>query len=237
ANRDHSEDILGMVAVRNFGNGLMTSRYAASGAESEFEPGSRGRVLRNKLGIRRVGDVQQAESEALIAVQEWAAGRFDATHRFTSDDVCELHWRWLGEIYAWAGSYRSVNIAKGGFAFAAAAQVPRLMAKFSHNELAKETPCTDMDAPRLARALARTHAEMILIHPFREGNGRCARLLAYLMALQAGQPSLDTSLFAGRGKRAYVGAIHAALSSDYALLQQLFADAIKRTASWYRASP
>lgn len=33
----------------------MSSRYG-SGLEGEFEPGSRGRVLRNLLGIRRVGD-------------------------------------------------------------------------------------------------------------------------------------------------------------------------------------
>ena len=38
---------------------------------------------------------------------------------------------------------------------------------------------------------AAVHAEPILIHPFREGNGRCARLLATLMGLQAGLPALD----------------------------------------------
>jgi len=45
-----------------------------------------------------------------------------------------------------------------------------------------------------ATALAEVHAELILIHPFREGNGRLARLLALLMALQAG--------FAAAGLRA-----------------------------------
>jgi len=31
--------------------------------------------------------------------------------------------------------------------------------------------------------------ELILIHPFREGNGRIARFLSVLMALQAGKSS------------------------------------------------
>ena len=48
----------------------MPTRYDAHGPEAEFEPGSGGRVLRNKLAIRRVRDMEQAESEALLAAQE-----------------------------------------------------------------------------------------------------------------------------------------------------------------------
>src|SRR3989338_3147484 len=105
----------------------MNSRYVAAGVETEFEQGSRGRVLKNLLGIRRVGDMHQAESEALLAVQDWAVAHYAMTHRFTAPDVCELHRQGLGGIYAGAGEYRTVNMAKGGFVFAAAGQVPRLM--------------------------------------------------------------------------------------------------------------
>jgi cell filamentation protein len=80
----------------------VNSRYDA-GVETEFEPGSRGRVLRNLLGIQRVGDMDLAESRALDAVQVWAAGNFDSGHRFTAEDIRELHRRWLGTIYTWAG--------------------------------------------------------------------------------------------------------------------------------------
>jgi hypothetical protein len=54
--------------------------------------------------------------------------------------------------------------------------------------------------------LAEVHAELILVHPFRDGNGRLARLVALLMALQAGLPPLDFSPMAGRGKRVYIAA-------------------------------
>jgi hypothetical protein len=40
----------------------MMSRYAATGIEAEFEPGSRGRVLRNRCGISGVRAIQFAES-------------------------------------------------------------------------------------------------------------------------------------------------------------------------------
>jgi cell filamentation protein len=42
----------------------------------------------------------------------------------------------------------------------------------------------------LAQSLATVHVEFVLIHPFREGNGRVGRLLAVLMGLQAGLPPL-----------------------------------------------
>jgi cell filamentation protein len=207
----------------------VAGRYESVGIEAEFEPGSRGRVLRNKLGLKRVRDIQQAESEALLAVEEGALERYSADHRFTAGDICELHRRWLGEIYDWAGQYRSVNLEKTGVHFAAALQVPRLMAAFEANELALHTPCMGMGRAQLLRALAVTHGELVLIHPFREGNGRCARLLAWLMALQAGMPPLDFNPLAGRGRRAYFAAVQAVWDKDYGPLEARFAAVIQRT--------
>lgn len=208
---------------------MTQGRYHPGGAQGEFQPDSRGRVLRNLRGIVRVRDMQQAESDALLAVQRWAIEAFDASHRFTAADIAVLHRQWLGDIYPWAGEYRQVNIGKGGFTFAGAAQVPRLMAAFEREELARLTPCEGMDVRQLVRALARSHAELVLIHPFREGNGRCARLLAWLMALQAGWPPLDFSSMAGRGKPAYFAAVRAAMSRDYAPMEACFSRVLSRT--------
>ena len=51
---------------------MVTSRYEAVGPEAEFEPGSRGRVLRNLLSIKLVRDMNLAESQALEIVQDLA---------------------------------------------------------------------------------------------------------------------------------------------------------------------
>lgn len=177
--------------------------------------------------------MQVAESRALDAAQEWAVLSYGVHHRFTEADIRTLHRLWLGEIYDWAGEYRNVNVSKGGFTFAAAMQVPHLMSAFARGELQSYTPCVGMDSASLASALARTHAELVLIHPFREGNGRCARLLALLMAMQAGMPGLDFSTFAGRGKRRYIASIHAALGGDYFPLEERFREIIARTLRSY----
>ena len=59
-----------------------------------------------------------------------------------------------------------------------------------------------------------------------DGNGRLARLLAVLMAAQAGITPLRLSALAGRGKRTYVQAIQTAMSRDYKPLESLFSSAI-----------
>ena len=210
-------------------------RYDVSGLiEAQYEPGSRGRVLRNLLGIRRTGDMELAESQALELAQRQAIEAYSQDHRFTAADVCRLHAIWLGPIYAWAGEYRAVNITKDGFPFAAAAQVPRLMREAERGVLARYTPCKAADDDEMVEALAVVHAELILIHPFREGNGRVLRLLALLMGLQAGLPPLDFSPLAGRGLKRYVAGIHAATGRDYGMLIGVFRKVIDRT--WRNAS-
>ena len=204
-------------------------RYAAHGPEAEFEPGSGNRVLRNLIGIRSMREMARAESRALLSAQERLVDSFSPDHRFVSDDVSDIHRTWLGTIYRWAGDYRSVNVAKGGFQFAAAREVPRLMREFEQRELARYTPCRFPAEPQIARALAVVHAELVLIHPFREGNGRCARLLALLMAFQAGLPPLDFSGWSGRGERNYIAAVHAAVGSDYEPMVGLFSEVIRRS--------
>lgn len=204
-------------------------RYRAQGPEAEYEPGSRGRVLRNRLGIRSVREMGRRESEALVAATQRAIDETRVDQRFTAAAIRRLHRLWLGEIYVWAGEYRQVNLGKGDFMFAAAGQVPRLMHELERGSLQELTPCRFAGIEEQARALAVVHAELILIHPFREGNGRCARLLATLMALQAGLPALDFGGIRGETKRRYISAVHAALGRDYLPMTAIFRGVIART--------
>src|SRR6266852_1058123 len=207
----------------------MTTRYEPVGAESESDPGSHGRVQRNKLGIVTAQDMELAESQALWLAQKGAIETYAADHRFTAEDVCSLHRSWLGPIYSWAGEYRTVNLGKGGFQFATAALIPELMRKLEREVLAKYTPCREGPVETTVGALAIVHAELILIHPFRDGNGRLARLIASLMALQAKLPALDYSALDVEGRDPYIAGIHAALDRTYDPLTVIFEKAIDRT--------
>jgi cell filamentation protein len=209
---------------------MMQNRYDTSSlAEAQFEPGSRGRVLKNLLGIRRKREMDALEAVKLVKATDWAIHHYSADHRFKEADVRLLHRQWLGEVYAWAGNYRQVNIGKSGFAFAMAAQIPRLMNELAHQALAVQTPCLFDERERVIESLAMTHCELVLIHPFRDGNGRVARLLAMLMALQAGLPLLDFSAITGRKRQAYFAAVQASMGRNYEPMKEIFGAVLRRS--------
>jgi cell filamentation protein len=204
------------------------SRYDIAGAEGEFEPGSRKRVLKNNLGIKRVREMGELETELLYKALYRLQDVYSQEHTFTSEDIVRMHNLWLKDIYEWAGLYRNTNISKDGFQFAAATQIPRLMADFN-GVLRKYTPCLFEREEDVIEALAVVHAELVLIHPFREGNGRVARLICSIMAYQAGYPTLDFSMIKGAKKREYFSAVQSAMGKDYEPMKEIFKSVIKRS--------
>ncbi len=197
--------------------------------EARFEPGSNELVLKNRLGIKSPQEMDAAEARALENAMSGFIGSYEESHRFTAADISALHKDWLGGIYEWAGKYRQVNISKDDFPFAAAAQVPKLMALFQRDVLQRNTPCNFKDRAEIIPALAETHVELVLIHPFREGNGRVARILSTLMALQAGLPLLDFGLIAGVKKEAYFAAVQVGMDKNYQPMEKLFAEIIEKS--------
>ncbi len=204
-------------------------RYDTSGlVKAQFEPGSRGRVLKNLLGIKTKRKMDEVEEREQFRAIEELIRMYGPGHRFTAADVCDIHRIWFRTIYAWAGQYRQVNLTKGDFPFAAARQIPRLMSELEKGPLREFTPCRFGSLNEVAKALAIVHTELILLHPFREGNGRVARLLAHLMAAQAGLPLLDFTEFKGRKRQQYFIAVGAGLDRNYKPMEKVFSDVIDR---------
>jgi cell filamentation protein len=208
------------------------SRYAIPrGPEAEFQPGSRRQVLRNLLGITSKQQMDRVEYEALVRVQEMYLRKIDAKTRFTAALIRRMHRDWLGKIYPWAGQYRTMELQKGSFRWPPAFRVAENMARFERDLLTRHTPCRSGALREVARRIAEIHADLLLIHPFREGNGRLARWLAELMCLQAGFPIPDYG-FTGRGGKKrqdnYLAAVTRGYAQDYVALTAFFAGAITR---------
>jgi choline dehydrogenase-like flavoprotein len=85
--------------------------------------------------------MERKESEALLIATEQTIDETRIDQRFTAADIQRVHRLWLGKIYSWAGEYRQVNMSKGEFMFAAAAQVPKLMLELERGPLRDYTPC------------------------------------------------------------------------------------------------
>jgi len=197
--------------------------------EDQYEPGSNGQVLKNKLGITSPEEMDDAEAIALKEATDKLVRKVDKHHQVTAADICGFHKIWLDEIYSWAGKYRQVNVSKGDFPFAAANYIPSLMIQFEREILLRNTPCNFKHRSEVLYALAETHIELVLIHPFREGNGRVARILSTLMALQAGLPLLDFGLITVERKKEYFAAIQIGLDNDYQQMEKLFSEIIERS--------
>jgi len=79
--------------------------------------------------------------------------------------------------------------------------------------------------------LAAVHAELLLVHPFREGNGRIARWLSDLMCLQADLPQPDYG-FTGTGsthnRKRYLEAVILGYECNYTALAAFFREALAR---------
>ncbi len=114
-----------------------SSRYRETGIEGEWQPGSRKRVLRNLQSIRLKTEMDRAEADALERAENRCFEIITDETVFTADLICQMHRDWFGEIYEWAGRYRTVEMQKGNFRWPPAFRVPQNIA-WLEDELLKE---------------------------------------------------------------------------------------------------
>ena len=146
-------------------------------------------VLRNHFGV---GDAEDLAALEYIAT----AGRMVLWHRKnvaeTDLDPRALHREVFGDVYSWAGEYRTIDIRRGGSAFLWQSEVDRAMTETRAAALRLAAGGRGYDDPRLAWELSRIYVRYNQIHPFREGNGRTGMLLLYALAARCGR-QLDLS--------------------------------------------
>jgi len=130
------------------------------------------------------------EANLLRDAIEQSYSLVDTTTRFSVNLIRSLHRMWLGSVYEFAGEIRKVDLIKNYFSFAPVAYMESTLRGLDE-VLAGNTPCDQMDFERLVEAVTVVHVELVLAHPFREGNGRLSRWIADLMAAQNGRKALD----------------------------------------------
>lgn len=199
------------------------SKYALNSMEERYQPGSNETVLANKLGIVDEHKMENLESGLLLMMYEKLFVDTQPLDALTFEHIREWHRQWLGNVYAWAGKLRNANLAKDDFHFAAADRIPLLIAGFEKDFLTQVTELNRLPRAELIRYLAECHVEFILLHPFREGNGRLSRLLCDVLSVKAGKGLLDYSLW-DEHKTFYFKAIQAGVSGNYSPMMQLISD-------------
>jgi cell filamentation protein len=104
---------------------------------------------------------------------------------------------------------------------------------FTPSGFVPNTPCQGTTLDEIAQKIAVVHVELLLIHPYREGNGRTARMLAILMAYQAGLPGIDFGFIGSSGKEfdAYIHAVQEGINDNYEPMTTIILRALNKALS------
>lgn len=198
-------------------------RYDTSGnPEAEFADPEK-TVLRNKAGVADLERLQVLEEEALTKAYETLVHEVRVDTPMTCELLKHVHQRIFGDLYEWAGRWRTVWISKPGVTWPAPDFLEQEMARFEREVLAKWPVSKLNDDEPFCRAVGEIQGEFLVIHPFREGNARTIKVMTDLLASQTGRPLLVYDQTES-GRDEYIAAAKAAFKREYAPM----ADIIRR---------
>lgn len=158
-------------------------------------------------------DLNQVEFENIAKALPWAGRQ---AHSLGVDGILDygfmlaLHRRMFGDVWTWAGTQRRrvTNIGVEPHLIATQSRLTFDDAKYWHTH----------EAFGPDERAARIHCRLVSVHPFRNGNGRCTRMMAdlYLSCIGAepfswGGANLDVD---GSGRATYISALIEAASTD-----------------------
>lgn len=161
-------------------------------------------------------DLNEAEQENIVEGAAWARRnrRRKAADLLTVDFARSLHRRMFGGVWKWAGMYRLTPRNIGIEAYRIPAEMLTMIDDVGY-WVEHETYPPDEIAVRL-------HHRLVAIHPFPNGNGRHARLMADLLIEQLGGKAFSwgsgSLTNVGQLRARYVAALQAADNHDMTLL-------------------
>ncbi len=140
-------------------------------------------VLRNKLGITDHQLLAAAEADItrarlVMLAERPLPGAYDLGH------LQAFHATLFGDIYAWAGELRTVNIAKRT-PFCPARNLVSYAGEV-FGRLASSGHLRELPRQEFVIQLAALYGDMNVLHPFREGNGRAQRAFLAQLSTDAG---------------------------------------------------
>jgi Fic-DOC domain mobile mystery protein B len=162
--------------------------------------------------ISNRAELNAAEQENIARGQEWAFARRRAL--LGEPFIRSLHRHMLGDVWRWAGHFRTsernIGIDHWDIPVAIRNLIDDAKAWIEHQSY---------PADEIA---LRVHHRLTLVHPFANGNGRHARLMADLLIVQLGRERFTwgsgSLRDAGELRKRYISALHAADRHDLGLL-------------------
>ena len=192
----------------------MTSLATTSDGNTPLSPEELADLIPN---LATKEELNEWERENILLAREWATSDRTAPWQMVSDQyIRKLHERMFDQTWKWAGLYRLTEKNIG---------VPvheirdRLMALFGEVRYWIENNTFSPD-----EIAVRFHHRLVSIHPFPNGNGRHARLIADVLVMKLGNPALTWGsanlVEEGASRTRYLEAIRTADDGEIQLLLQ-----------------
>lgn len=187
----------------------MTDLFEEPDDATPLEPEEREGLLQTWITHR--SDLNEAEQENIVKGAAWARSRRQRNADILNEGFARsLHRRMFGDVWQWAGTFRQTERNIGIEAHRIPNDIGMMFDDVRH-WVDHETFPPDEIAVRL-------HHRLVAIHPFPNGNGRHARLMADLLIERlGGQPFTwgGGSLHdIGELRRQYIDALRAADNHD-----------------------
>ena len=133
----------------------------------------------NKLNIRDKTIITELEKELVVNAYETLHNNLNENTAFDENYLTKVHGTIFSSLYEWGGKYRSVNISKGDSMFCPYMNLESfsndIFRKLSTENYLKDYEDIDKKDEFIKR-LSYYMCELIVLHPFSEGNGRSIRL-------------------------------------------------------------
>ncbi len=141
-------------------------------------------VLKNKLNIKDNKLLKTAEEEITL-IKQMELLKNPIKGNFSKSHLMNIHRFIFEDIYPFAGKIRREQISKADTMFYPPDLIDRELDKV-FDKIKEKNMLKESDEEKVFDNLAYVMAELNIIHPFREGNGRSVREFIRLMAKRVG---------------------------------------------------
>ena len=169
---------------------------------TQLAPEERRELIPAHIAYR--SELNEAEQENIVRAQDWALGR--RRDLLNEKFIKDLHRRMLGDVWRWAGKFRTSERNLGIAYYEISTALRQLLddtkAWIKHNAYPPD------------EIAVRFHHRLVKIHPFPNGNGRHARLMADVLVMKLGGERFSWGRAnlrdAGDMRQSYIAALQAA---------------------------
>ena len=155
----------------------MRTISATGDGNTPFSPDELANLIPN-LATKQ--ELNEWERENILLARDWATtDRTSAVDMASDEYVRKLHGKMFDQTWKWAGEYRCAEKNIGVPFYEIRERVGTLLGDVRY-WIENDTHSRDEIAVRF-------HHRLVLIHPFANGNGRHARLIADVLAMKLGR--------------------------------------------------